>query len=758
MITFIVVLGILILILFICIARTYWSTKPIAGPVLRLLLSAMLPVLGNIIIIMGQHPVIAAGGYIVYFIGTDIMLLFLLRYILLYCSFEHFHLRFLVSIYCLGFIDCVMILLNPWLHHVFDLQPTHLSDGTIYYRLESLWYHYIHLGLSLFLVVLVLAIVLQKLISCPALYREKYLVILFSILVEALWEAYYIASNIPVDMSMLGYVACGVLVYYFSIEYVPYYLMDRMLSNIVSHLSDGLLFYDEGDSFVYANSSAYHLFHLSTDEQDKLQGAVFDLVGEENWPIPDGDVLPRSFDTGSQTLSLEISKKKLFDKRGLLIGSFVNIQDRTDEERRLANERYLSTHDKLTGLYNAEYFYQRAAQLLADHPDREYMLISSDIKEFKLINDIYGSRTGDAILVKLARTLENHATKESVYGRINNDIFALLMPKDHYSEELFTEGAKALPYVESDMNFPIIIHIGVYEVTDRSLPVIIMLDRCFLAIASIKQDVEKRVAYYDDRIRADILWEQVISGSLDEAMNKGELVPYLQSQVDAEGKVAGAEVLVRWNHSQEGFLTPGRFIPVLEKNGMIVNMDRYIWESACQILARWKAEGHTDTYLSVNISHKDFYFLDIYQCFTQLVEKYDIDPEMLRLQITETIVMSDIEHRLITINQLRDYGFIVEMDDFGSGYSSLSMLKDLPIDVLKIDMKFLYQTDYPVRGRTILDLIIKMAKDLEMPVVAEGVETEEQVGFLSEMGCDMFQGYYFAKPVPVTVFEESTFR
>ncbi|MCR4588231.1 MAG: EAL domain-containing protein [Lachnospiraceae bacterium] len=755
MITYTIALIVLTIILLFCIARTHASTKPIAGCVLRLLISALLPVLGNAILVVGQTRALSMAGYILYFIGTDVMLLFLLRYAQVYCSIEHIHLSVLVTSYVLVAIDMILVLLNPLWYHVFKMHPITLNDGSTYYQLDSMWYHYIHLSLNYVLVFAVVSILVYKLVTCQRLYREKYTVILLTLGVVAIWETYYIAANIPIDMSMIGYVMCGILIYYFSIEYVPYFLMDRMLSNIVSNLSDGLLFFDEGGNCIYANDSAYRLFHIQDSDPEKLQHLVSDLLGEDPLPLDPSRIYTRTYDMGTQKLTLEFSQRNIFDRRNLLIGSFLNIQDRTDEERRFAMERYLATHDKLTGLFNADHFYQSVARLLEENPDREYLMIGADIKEFKLINDIYGSRTGDAILVKLARTIDHYATPESVYGRINNDKFGLLMPKDHFTEELFVEGSKNVPYVEADMNFPIVIHIGVYDIKDRTLAPIIMLDRAFLAIASIKNDLEKRLAYYDDHLRDDILWEQKISGSLEEGLRKGDVVPFLQAQVDPSGKVRGAEILVRWNHETEGFLPPGRFIPILEKNSMIVNMDRYIWESACQILAKWKKEGKQDLYLSVNISPKDFYFLNIYDTFVELVEKYELDPRLLRLEITETIVMSDIQNRLKTIEMLRDYGFILEMDDFGSGYSSLSMLKNLPIDVLKIDMKFLYQTDDPMRGRTILDLVIQLAKDLDMPVIAEGVETKEQVDFLTEMGCDMFQGYYFAKPVSLRDFEQS---
>ena len=203
-------------------------------------------------------------------------------------------------------------------------------------------------------------------------------------------------------------------------------------------------------------------------------------------------------------------------------------------------------------------------------------------------------------------------------------------------------------------------------------------------------------------------------------------------------------------------LSPFKFIPIFEKNGLIAHIDSYIWEEACKILAHWAEvkDGHENLNLSINISPKDFFFLDIYQVITRLVEKYDIPPSRLHLEITESSVMYNANENIKMINNLREYGFTVEMDDFGSGYSSLNMLKDMPVDTLKIDMAFLAKTSDIEKSSTILKSIVNMAIDLKMPQISEGVETKEQFDMLVKMGCQLFQGYFFSKPVPLDEFEK----
>jgi EAL domain-containing protein (putative c-di-GMP-specific phosphodiesterase class I) len=265
------------------------------------------------------------------------------------------------------------------------------------------------------------------------------------------------------------------------------------------------------------------------------------------------------------------------------------------------------------------------------------------------------------------------------------------------------------------------------------------------------------IAYYDDTLTKKAVSDNRLVSEFDTALEDGQFEMFLQAQTGTDGVVTGAEALVRWRHPERGLIPPGEFIPVFEETGLIYRLDQCIWDLAAQKLREWKDQGHDDLKISVNISARDFYYLDIYRCFTELVEKYQIDPRVLNIEITETAIMMDVEKQLALLKKLQNYGFHVEIDDFGSGYSSLNMLKNIHADVLKIDMGFLRETQNRSRTRIILNVIIDLAKQLNMTVITEGVETDKQVEFLTKAGCDMFQGYYFSKPVPVEEFESKYF-
>lgn len=279
-----------------------------------------------------------------------------------------------------------------------------------------------------------------------------------------------------------------------------------------------------------------------------------------------------------------------------------------------------------------------------------------------------------------------------------------------------------------------------------------MFNRAHLALSTIDDSYKLHIASYDNELRDKILWEQKVVAGLGQAIETNQIRPYLQPITDRSGKVVGAEALARWIHPQQGFMSPAMFIPVLEKNGLIVEVDKHIWRCACQILSDWKKDDK-DLFISVNISPKDFYYIDVVEELMGLVREYDLDPRKLRIEITETVMMTDVQAKFRMLDELRQAGFIVEMDDFGSGYSSLNLLKDMPVDVLKLDMKFLSASGNDKKAQTIIRNIIRLSEELNIVSLTEGVETVQQYDQLSEMGCELFQGYYFAKPMPRDDFE-----
>ena len=418
-----------------------------------------------------------------------------------------------------------------------------------------------------------------------------------------------------------------------------------------------------------------------------------------------------------------------------------------------AKLEYRLNYDSLTKAYNRYGFYKNAQKLIKEHTDTEYCLILSDIKSFKLINEIYGENIADKILIDEVNIIRQKMKGNSVLGRLNGDIIAMVIPKEYLSEKEFSDMIKLLSDRYSNKNFRLHIYLGVYYIKDVNETIRQMVDKVSLVIMKSKGNMSNYILYYDENSYRNDIFKQQLIGEFETALNENQFCMYLQPQTDKDGNMLGAEALIRWNHPNMGLIMPGAFVECFEDAGLIYRLDNYIWEEAAKQLKIWKDSGY-NYYISVNISAKDFYHIDVYQTFKNLVSKYGIDTDKLHIEITETALSEDKQAAHKTIERLHDEGFIIEIDDFGSGYSSFNFLKDVCADVIKIDRVFLKKSSHEERGEQILRSIISLSHDIGMDVITEGVENVDQLSMLAKMNCDWFQGYYFSKPITVGDFEE----
>ena len=411
--------------------------------------------------------------------------------------------------------------------------------------------------------------------------------------------------------------------------------------------------------------------------------------------------------------------------------------------------------DTLTELYNQVAFARRATEILENDPDGSYTLVVTDIERFKLVNDSFGTAAGDDLLRQIAKFLvRSTARKNAICARLNADHFAVLIPQ-LFDEESFQpivdEAARDLAAYPLGMK--ITLKFGLYPITEREIPITLMCDRAILAADSVKGRYQCVCAFYDDSIRQRMLREQEITNSMKDALRDDQFQVYLQPKYDITSEhLAGAEALVRWEHPTLGFLNPGEFIPLFERNGFIVELDRYVWDRTCEIIEHWISSEKKYVPISANVSRKDIYQEDLPEQLTAIVKKHGLRPSQLHLEITETAYTENPEQLIAVVGRLKQMGFIIEMDDFGSGYSSLNMLSELPIDVLKLDMRFIQKENGRNSSRNILSFIISLAKWMNLLVIAEGVETREQIELLRNMDCTYVQGYYYAKPMPLKEF------
>ena len=730
-----------------CSILSFKSKKSIGKYTGLLNVAIMFPIIGNLIILRASNEAVSEIGYYTSYIGMTLILMAITQFTTVYCKGvepERKHNKFYLM-YIIGFFDIFQLLLGTILHHVFTVQKIMLTNREVFYMDMSSFGLTLHRILTYIIYACIIITYIVCTIRASKLYKEKYVTVLIILLAAGIAQGLFIYSKLPIDRSIIVHSIFGAIVFYLSILYQPLKLLDALLSNIVSDMDDAVFAFDNTKKCLWANEKGFNLLNIDQGKLYLVKDAFLDKFGDlsdksDKWSAPierDG-------------LYYIIEKKAVKSNNKLLDGYYVVIKDDTERFKTLEKERYESTHDQLTGMYNMQYLYTYIEHALSTTNDN-YSIIYINIKNFKIVNDIFGRKFGDNVLKQFGQWLQDKFKNIAVCGRLIGDTFGIFIKQSNYNEVTFLNDLSEFTIQGKNIKHSISVHIGVYEITDKFVDIATMFDRAHLALSSIESNYKTDVKHYDDNLRDVTIKEQQYTSNISDAIANNEIKPYLQPIVDNDNNVVGAEALVRWDHPEYGLLNPSDFVTIFEKNGLIAEIDKYIWKCACETLYKWKDTRYRNLFLSINISPIDFYFIDVITELKNLLNTYGLNPEKLRIEITESTMMNNSEEKMNILRELKKLGFIVEMDDFGSGYSSLNLLKDMPVDVLKIDMQFLSKDSK--RANIIIKNIVRLTRDLKIVPLIEGVETEEQYNMLKGMGVLLFQGYYFNKPLTVSEFE-----
>lgn len=405
--------------------------------------------------------------------------------------------------------------------------------------------------------------------------------------------------------------------------------------------------------------------------------------------------------------------------------------------------------DTVCGVYKRDYFYEHADNVLEENDKSLYTVLCIYVEHFKVMNERYSAQKCNTMLRELVDILYKHVPDCAVHGRLAADTFAFLVKKQTDDSWL----NKLQEAVEQDFCYPVSVKYGVYDEIAGNLSMSKMCDRIMMSVESIQNHYGSNLVHYDEKVIEQARKRHFILENMEAALAGRQFKPYFQPKHSLHtDRTEGAEVLVRWIHPQQGFMNPGEFIPLFEENGFVTQMDFYIWEEACKALRSWKEEGLPAIPLSVNMSRKNFDVPGIVEKIEALVDTYELEHGLFHIEVTESAVSEDPGSVAKIVRELHDAGFVIELDDFGSGYSSIATLNELTLDVLKLDMS-LVRKDDPKVENSALKFAVMMGKMLGLKLVAEGVETEEQVERLRGMGCDYIQGFYYCRPLPQAEFE-----
>jgi len=432
------------------------------------------------------------------------------------------------------------------------------------------------------------------------------------------------------------------------------------------------------------------------------------------------------------------------------------IQARVQRIIELSEDRETILHterDNLTGLYNPDFFFRYAEQFDQHHGDLSMDAIVLDINHFHMINERYGKAFGDGVLRRIGEKVGEVVRKaDGIVCRRESDTFLVYCPHGMDYRALLENAAEGLAGDGTlSSKGRIRLRMGVYPQVDKSLDIERRFDRAKMAADSVRNNFTQAIAFYDSSLHEKELFAEQLLEDFQTAISQRQFQVYYQPKFNIRGEtpvLSSAEALVRWNHPDLGMISPGIFIPLFEENGLIQPLDHYVWREAAAQIRNWRDRFGITVPVSVNMSRVDMFDPDLVDDLQKLVAEFGLAPGDLMLEITESAYTQDSAQIVDTANTLRSLGFLIEMDDFGTGYSSLNMISNLPIDALKLDMTFIRNAFQNQREIRMIEIIIDIADYLSVPVIAEGVETEEQLLALRDMGCDIVQGYYFSKPVP----------
>ncbi len=648
-----------------------------------------------------------------------------------------------------------------------DLTLSVVYDGKIEFSLLSMLeqlikFHklnlfLVHFALCAVMILIGLSLLFVKAIKAPFLYKFKYVTVFFTYLFSFLFYALFYFLKTEIEYTGLIVSILNFLVCYFSVYKSSERLEQKALYKISEEVPEGILCFDNLQKLIYCNQKAKEIF---SDEQNKSEISekkaldFLKLISAKEKQVSNQN---ENFILHEEKIKVGNSERYfnvefhqiIIDKK--FVGNFIKLTDSTQEVEKLKHEEFIANHDSLTNLYNRKKFFEVAEHILKHESSSQWQMMCFNIKDFKLINELFGNKKGDELLKKYAELIQKYAPKGSCYGRIADDKIAILIKTQDFSEATYLEIIRILSSIFN--NFKLYVNVGIYLIKDISERVEIMYDKAFIAISKLANPYQKTFIYYGDNSLEQMRYEKDIADKFENSLMNNEISLYLQPIVDEGGNAISCEARARWNLNGE-LISAGKFIGALKNSGLISKLDMFIWEQVAKVLCDWRIDGLDDFTITINVDEKDIYYFDVLSFLSELVQKYKIEAKNLIVQFKESEFVKNYDFASKLANNLAKKGFPICITDFGGGYSSLNVIKDMDISSIKMDMIFVDSEKKSERNEIILNTIISIAKKLNYNIVSKGVKSSEQVEQMASMGFKFFQGEYFDDAIDVESFEK----
>lgn len=689
-----------------------------------------------------------------YFICTDWLCFSMLAFIVFYCKVNVESKAIWKIVIFLCAIDSISLFINNWTHHSFDLSAIQVASEHDYWFCEFYWIHYLHLMWCYVMIAVSSALLIYHTVKSPWEYKRNFVAILMAFLVLVFVNAICYSQNLPIDISVFCYPVLAMFTCYYAVYNVPRRVLGNALKLVDESINDATLYFDLKDKCVYHNSKALEVF--SKDGKFDEEKAVQVLRKTRKNHADSKNFLRECFVINNEEFQFEVETEEIRNEKGCL-GYYMKLTDKTEETQKYLTQKFLATHDELTGLYNREHFFEMCDDRIKNDSETEFLMLSTNILQFKLLNELFGEEIGNEVLVNIAISAKAVFIHDSIIGRINDDKFCCLVQKQFFNENSLEEITQAAQDVIKDTMHKVNFRIGICQVRGREEKAQALYDKTQLVIKKEANNYGQNYAWYDSNLMDELFRERQITNEFESSLEQGRIQMYLQPFVDVDGKISGGEALARWEHKDYGIIMPDDFIPILERAGLVHKLDTYIWRQAAKTLAEWQSKKNLSLQISVNVSSKDMFYIDIPKEFEKLLKEYKFNPRRLKIEFTEDGITNDKKNASAIFERLKAFGFEIGIDDFGHGHSSLNMLKDINADILKMDMVLLQQDKNPKRSEIILNFISQISHALGMRLISEGVENSDQLKMLKNLGCDYYQGFLFSLPLAVDDFEKKYF-
>ncbi len=652
--------------------------------------------------------------------------------------------------------DAGTIILNIFFRELFSIEFKTLSYNGFYWSVNFaplIAYHFI---INLTAICFTVYMLIWRIKKVPSFYKNRYRIFIYPYTIGAVLSYVSFVFDLPFNLALICYGFLSYIFFHYNVYKADEIIRESTIKKVIKSYPIATCWFDKENNLVYKNNLAEELFTEKLNWSDVQIKLYFTRFMNKNFARNlDIAVSNQTFTVDDKECKYEVIYRKLFDENEF-IGSYLNFRDITAETEKNKQNYILANYDSLTGIYKRERFFEVADDQIRNNPDTKWYMICTNIIGFRLINDLFGIKTGDAVLKHQANYIKERAMENEVYGHIVDDKFAILIPEEHYSRDFFKKDMLDIVKVSENDIFHIDYIVGIYESSDVIESAQYMYDKALMAIDNIPEGATDNVVYYNESIMHTYLDDRAVVSDFNYALSNNHFYMYLQPIFNEDKKLIGAEALTRWNKPGNGLMQPESFLYMFEKTGLIYKLDMYIWEKAAQKLQYWKMLGYFELFISINISINDIFYFDVYEYLCSLIEKYSINPKNLKLGIKESVLISDYGKGVSLFKLFKEKGFDIEIDDFGSLYCSLNVLKDVDADYLRINMHNLAkpQTEANETEKIIIQSIVSLAKKLDMLVIGDNIETAEQFEFLKQVGCYLYQGAYFTKALQDKAFDQ----